>query len=95
MTVLAKEALPATGLVMYDNKTTVMSIREMGALGWLDNIKEPPKDPSYAIRNESDVGMSDKQYDSIPSYIIFNMTPHSGCRQRSPSGSCWEDLHSA
>lgn len=53
---LAKEYLPANALVIYDNKTTVMSIREMGALGLLDNIKEPPKDPSYAIRNESDVG---------------------------------------
>ena len=50
----------------------VLSIREMGKLGWLDNIKEPPKDPSYQIRNESDVAFTEWL---VISGASFCMTP--------------------
>ena len=57
-----------------------MSIREMGAAGMLKNLTEPVRDPSYAIRNESDVAffewllISDADYCMSSTVSTFSMT---------------------
>ena len=40
---MAKSVIPAANFVAYENKTMVLSLREMSALGLLANLTAPPK----------------------------------------------------
>lgn len=77
---MAKDAIPPGKLVAYENKTMVLSIREMNQMGMLANLTAPPKDPSYLIRNESDVAffewlvLSESTYCLTPTVSTFSMT---------------------
>jgi len=77
---MAKSILPAANFVAYENKTMVLSLREMAALGMLANLTAPPKDPSYAIRNESDIAffewllIGSGDYCITPTVSTFAMT---------------------
>jgi hypothetical protein len=77
---MAKSVLPAANFVAYENKTMVLSLREMAALGMLANLTAPPKDPSYAIRNESDIAffewllIGSGDYCITPTVSTFAMT---------------------